>query len=703
MRANRNSSMTNTTHIRRAALALCLTVPAIAAAQTIDYGSLEQLFNEPVTTSATGSPQRATEAPVAMEIISAEDIRRSGATDIPTILSRVAGVDVLTWGANGAADVSIRGYDQGYSPRLLVLINGRQVYLDHYGYTAWATLPVQLSEIRQIEVVKGPNSALFGFNAVGGVVNIITYNPKYDDVSNVTLRGGTNGTSEGMVVDSFKLGQSFAARVSAGGSQSDQFANETSTGPTDAARLVNPHRIATNVDTLTQLSPSVQLRVEGSYSQVLQSDVDPYYDYFESEYLTESLKATLTAETTLGLAEVTAYRNHLDVNYGSTIGPLEWTNTITVLNAQDLFKLGTASTVRVAFEFRRNQLPTAPIEGAEVDYNVYAPSAMWNWALSDRLSFTAALRYDSMHVTRSGDFPGPTPFIPAYGLTLAWPTPENSLFDRTINATSANAGFVWRPTAADTLRLSYARGVQAPTILELGGIQAAVQEPQIPVAFMGNPAIQPAIITNYELGYDHSLDAIGGRTGVKLFSQTTDGLVGDASASNILVPPSFAVLPGLGAVPTSLPGVGWANVGNSRMTGAEFYVNGKLGTALHWGLNYTYTDITETAYPGINLLAVNVAFDQTSPKSRANLNVGWDGDKWSADGFVRYVSAFRMFLDTALQPVPAYETLAGRVGYAISKNASIALSGENLLHTRQVETSGLLVERRVLISLQQKW
>src|SRR5271166_3520965 len=159
----RNSAMTNQNLRRAVALCALLTLGAAGAAdaQTIDYGSLEQLFSEAVTTSATGSPQRATDAPVAMEIISAADIRRSGATDLPTILSRVAGVDVLTWGAGGAADVSIRGYDSPYSPRLLVLINGRQVYLDHYGYTAWATLPVELSEIRQIEVVKGPNSALF--------------------------------------------------------------------------------------------------------------------------------------------------------------------------------------------------------------------------------------------------------------------------------------------------------------------------------------------------------------------------------------------------------------------------------------------------------------------------------------------------------------------------------------------------------------
>src|SRR5579864_2570722 len=83
------------------ATSLVMTLASVSAAraQSIDYGSLQQLFNEPVTTSATGTPQRVTDAPVDMTIITADDIKRSGATDLPTILSRVAGVDVLNWSA----------------------------------------------------------------------------------------------------------------------------------------------------------------------------------------------------------------------------------------------------------------------------------------------------------------------------------------------------------------------------------------------------------------------------------------------------------------------------------------------------------------------------------------------------------------------------------------------------------------------------
>ena len=75
-----------------AAATFVLGAAQAARAQSIDYGSLEQLFDEPVTTSATGSPQRATDVPVDMSIITAADIQRSGATDLPTATTNCSGV-----------------------------------------------------------------------------------------------------------------------------------------------------------------------------------------------------------------------------------------------------------------------------------------------------------------------------------------------------------------------------------------------------------------------------------------------------------------------------------------------------------------------------------------------------------------------------------------------------------------------------------
>src|ERR1700677_5015162 len=197
-------------------------LPSLLHGQAIDYGSLEQLFKEPVTTSVNGSPQRVSDVPATMEIITADEIRRSGAKDIAGVLRHVGGIDTLEWG-NDNIDISVRGYDQAVPARLLVLVDGRQVYQDDFGYTPWSSIPVELGMIRQIEVIKGPNSALFGFNAAGGVINIITYNPLYDKVNAVSTTGGTQTLSALSGIATYQFGGRAAVRLSTGLNSDNDF------------------------------------------------------------------------------------------------------------------------------------------------------------------------------------------------------------------------------------------------------------------------------------------------------------------------------------------------------------------------------------------------------------------------------------------------------------------------------------------------
>ena len=658
---------------------IILASASAASAQSIDYGAMEQLFNEPVTTSATGSPQRSTEAPVAMEIISAADIRRSGATDLPTILSRVAGLDVLNGGAAGA-DISVRGYDKSMSPRLLVLINGRQVYLDHYGYTAWATLPVQLEEIRQIEVVKGPNSALFGFNAVGGVVNIITFNPKFDNVGSITVRAGSGGHEEISAVKTVKLGDKFSARLSAGAVQMNEWKNTVS--GLSNHQLTDPARVSANLDTVTQLTDKTELRIEGSWSNTQISEVVSNNDYSPTKYVTSSVKGALVSETKLGTVELSAYQNTLSAKHLVVRQPSKFDNKITVVSAQDLFKVGAKHTFRVGAEYRHNTVNTAPLAGGTVSYDVYAASGMWNFAITDKLSTTAAVRYDKLDLQRSGTFP------------LGYPATSNTLWNRSIEESSYNLGLVYRPTGFDSIRATVAKGIQVPTLIDLGAVQLKVAAGPYTIGVIGNPNLKPSIVTNFELGYDRSIPALDATVGASVFTQKTEDVKGQPSTSQLDIAPTAI----------SLPIISYRNIGDSKMKGIELKAAGKVAGGYHWSGNYTWTDVKDEPLTGFSAAGRVAAYAETTPAHRGNVALGWENAQWSADGYVRFVGDFKIYnTASVLVPIGGYASVGGRVARQFEQGFTLAVSGQNLLEKSQRQTAGLEAERRVYLTLSKSW
>ncbi len=146
--------------------------PVAIAAEAIGELDILQLMDmEMSTESRKTSPISRTAA--AAYIITRDDIRRSGATSIPEALRLAPGVSARQIGPSEWS-VSIRGFDGRFAPKLLVLIDGRSVYTPTFGGTYWSMQDVLLEDIERIEVVRGPGAALWGANAVNGVINIIT-------------------------------------------------------------------------------------------------------------------------------------------------------------------------------------------------------------------------------------------------------------------------------------------------------------------------------------------------------------------------------------------------------------------------------------------------------------------------------------------------------------------------------------------------
>ena len=151
--------------------------------------SLEDLMNIEVT-SVSKKEQKLSQVAAAIFVISAEDIRRSGATNIPDLLRMVPGLDVAQINANTWA-ISARGFNLQFANKLLVLIDGRAVYTPLFGGVNWDTQDVPLEDIERIEVIRGPGGAVWGANAVNGVINIITKRAA-DTHGGLLVAGGGN-------------------------------------------------------------------------------------------------------------------------------------------------------------------------------------------------------------------------------------------------------------------------------------------------------------------------------------------------------------------------------------------------------------------------------------------------------------------------------------------------------------------------------
>ncbi|MDH4185956.1 MAG: TonB-dependent receptor plug domain-containing protein, partial [Nitrospira sp.] len=134
--------------------------------------SLEELMTVKIT-SLTLKPQKLSDSAAAVFVITQDDIRRSGVTSIPEALRMAPGLNVAKVDGNKWA-ITARGFNDRYATKLLVLIDGRTIYTPFFAGVYWELQDYALEDIERIEVIRGPGAALWGANAVNGVINIIT-------------------------------------------------------------------------------------------------------------------------------------------------------------------------------------------------------------------------------------------------------------------------------------------------------------------------------------------------------------------------------------------------------------------------------------------------------------------------------------------------------------------------------------------------
>ena len=178
-----------------------LPAAAGAAAQTgsmpdLGAASLEDLMKIQIT-SASRKQQPVEEVPAAIFVITRDDIRRSGMRTLPELLRLAPGVQVAQLSSSNWA-VSIRGFNDQFSNKLLVLVDGRSIYKRVYSGVFWDAEDVVIDDIDRIEIIRGPGGAVWGANAVNGVINIVTSTARETQGALLRLSAGTFDRVQGL-------------------------------------------------------------------------------------------------------------------------------------------------------------------------------------------------------------------------------------------------------------------------------------------------------------------------------------------------------------------------------------------------------------------------------------------------------------------------------------------------------------------------
>lgn len=245
--------------------------------------SLEELMNIEIT-SVSKQPETLADAAAAVYVITNEDIRRSGARSIPEALRMVPGLHVARIDANKWA-IASRGFNDRFTDKLLVLIDGRTIYTPLFSGVYWEYHDLIVEDVERIEVIRGPGATLWGANAVNGVINIITKHAKDTQGGLITSGLGTEKAGFGSIRYGGKYQEDLFYRVYAKyknhDRQVDRFGNEADDDWDSGHAGFRLDWEASEKDTLMVQGDAYDVDLGSSYR--LPITTDPYWDYFSKD------------------------------------------------------------------------------------------------------------------------------------------------------------------------------------------------------------------------------------------------------------------------------------------------------------------------------------------------------------------------------------------------------------------------------------
>jgi iron complex outermembrane receptor protein len=434
---------------------------------------LELIKEEETVSIASRYEQPISQAPANVYVITDEDIRHSGATDIPTILRRVPGLEVMqTTGAD--FNVSARGDNQLTANKMLVLVDGRSIYLDAHGAVFWKMIPVTLPEIKRIEVLKGPASSLYGFNAFDGIINIITKPPEEMKGTTLQFGGGEFGTISSAAVHAGKVGK-FGYRLSAGHDQTAQWHDRNA-----LSFRANKFNLQTEYDLsgLSKLKISGGLvdsnRFEGAANELTTSQATPALGYAHVVYERPSffMRGFWNHYTNVSNSVTNPILAPFFLSTDRAGNPLNSTTADTYnIEAQHSIEIGPGHRLTYGANYRHNTISSNILSqfSREDRFGVYVQG---EWLLAPPLTLVTGARYDL-----------------------------NTFINPTI---SPRVALVYHIAPEHTLRAGLSVAYRPPTLVETN-LDARSQVTAGPINttifVVPSPNLSPEQLISYELGY----------------------------------------------------------------------------------------------------------------------------------------------------------------------------------------------------------
>ncbi|HUF24570.1 MAG TPA: TonB-dependent receptor [Vicinamibacterales bacterium] len=458
---------------------------------------------EHVVVSATKVEQQLVNAPATITVIGLRALEVSASQSYADLLRNVPGVNITQVSARDV-NITPRGSTSTLSTNQLAVLDGRSLYQDFFGFVMWDFMPVNLNELKRIEVIRGPASAIWGANAVSGVINVITKTPREMLGTSVAIGVGTfdtsggaatedsgslwylNGTHAGVISDraSFK--------VSAGYYTQDAFARPTGTIPgktTPYPAFDNQGTSQPKVDGRLDysLDNGAYMTFSGGYSGtegIMHSGIGPFdiesgtwMGYGKANYTRNAFRAQVFFNALDGDAVQLLTRGP-----GGTPIPFAFKTRTLDLEAGNVTTFG-RNVLTYGGNLRHNtfDLTIAPDADSRTEGGAYLQDEIF---LHDALRVVVGARVDK--------------FTSIDGVVV-----------------SPRAAVVIKPVADQSIRVSYNRAFRAPSAIN-NHLDVTIAEPLplgalhpllaggfffVPIRAVGNPDLQEERLDAFEVGY----------------------------------------------------------------------------------------------------------------------------------------------------------------------------------------------------------